>query len=72
MVRLMRFFFSSTSSTHTVTTSPHGADLAGVAHPPGGVELGDVDQAVLVDPDVHKDAEVDDIADGAGELHAGL
>ena len=35
-------------------------------------DLGDVDEAVLVDTDVHEDAEVDDIADGAGEHHAGL
>ena len=33
-------------------------------------DLGDVDKAVLVDTDVHEGAEVDDIADGAGEDHA--
>ena len=35
-------------------------------------DLRDVDEAVLVDADVDEDAEVDDVADGAGQLHAGL
>ena len=34
--------------------------------------LGDVDQSVLVDADVHKDAEVDDISHRPGQDHTGL
>ena len=34
--------------------------------------FGDVDQSVLMDADIHKSAEVHDIADGALELKAGL
>ena len=49
-----------TSTTHTVITSPHGQELRGVLHPPG--QAADVDQAVLVDADVHEGAEVDDVA----------
>ena len=60
MVRPIRPRFSSTSTTHTVITSPHGQELRGVLHPPG--QAADVDQAVLVDADVHEGAEVDDVA----------
>ena len=35
-------------------------------------ELGNVDQSVLMNPDVHKGPEVDHVAHGAGEDHAGL
>ena len=33
---------------------------------------GDVNQAVLMHADVHEGAEVNDVAHGAGEFHAGL
>ena len=32
----------------------------------------DVDETVLMDTDVHKGTEVDDVTHSAGELHAGL
>ena len=71
MDRLMRCFFSSTSRTITFTTSPTDTTSDGwldelVA------DLGDVDQAVLVDADVHKHAEIHHVADGARQHHAGL
>ena len=67
----MRFFFSSTSSTTTFTTSPTATISEGVLDEPAA-HLRDVDQTVLMDADVHEHAEVDDIADGAGEHHTGL
>ena len=38
----------------------HGKQLGGVLHPLG--QLADVDQPILMDPDVHKCPEVDDVA----------
>jgi len=35
-------------------------------------DLGDMHQTVLMDTDIHKHTEVDDIADRAGKHHAGL
>ena len=35
-------------------------------------DLRDVDQTVLVDADIHKDTEINDVADSAGQHHAGL
>ena len=43
--------------------------LAGVVQAARG-DLGDVDQAVLVDADIHEGTEIDDVADGTGEDHA--
>ncbi len=56
---------------HDLDDIPHLQHLAGVLHP-AVCHLGNVDQAVLVNADVHKYAEVDDIAHGAQEHHAGL
>ena len=33
--------------------------------------FGNVYQTILVNTNVHKDAEIDDISDGTGQLHAG-
>ena len=49
----------------------HGHHLGGVPNELVS-HLGDVNQAVLVDADVHKGAEVDDVANGARQHHAGL
>lgn len=46
-------------------------DLGGVADEAVG-ELRDMDEAVLMDADIDERTEVDHVAHGAGELHAGL
>ena len=45
--------------------------LAGVAQA-AVTDLRNVDKAILMDADIHEDTEVDDVADGAGQLHAGF
>ena len=49
----------------------HGQNLARVADKLVA-DLGDVNQAVLMDADVHKSPKVDDISHRAGEHHTGL
>ena len=56
---------------HDLYDVAHGEELAGVLDKLVG-NLGDVDEAVLMDADIHKDAKVDNIAHGACEHHAGL
>ena len=67
----MRLRFSSTSSTLTFTTSPTETTSEGwrdelVA------DLRNMHQAVLMHADIHKSAEIDDVAHRAAQLHAGL
>ena len=56
MERLICLRFSSTSSTLTPDHVPTRT-VRGVPQPPVA-DLGDVDEAVLVDADVHEDAEI--------------
>ena len=53
---------------HNVADLDH---LAGMVQAPVA-DLGNMHQAVLMDADVHENAEVNDVAHRAGQLHAGL
>ena len=65
------FFLLVHVQHHDLDDVAHGENLAGVLDELVG-NLGDVDKAVLMYADIHKDAEVDNVSDSAGALHQPL
>lgn len=68
--REMRFLGGSTSRTQTVTMSPTWQQSEGCLIKRVG-DPRDVHKPILMDTDVNKNAEIDDVAHRAGELHPG-
>ena len=71
MVSAMRCFFISTSTTPTLTISPHLERFAGVFDEAVG-DTADVHKSVLMYANVDERAEINHVAHRAHQFHAGL
>ncbi len=71
MVNEIRFFCKSTLKNLHVHNISHADHLQRVLDVPIG-HLGNVYQAVLMDADIHKDAKINDVADGTLQHHTRL
>ncbi len=67
----MRLFLLVYAQHYHLHHVAHGEHLGGMLHIPVR-DLGDMHQAVLMDADVHKRAEINDVPHCAGQHHAGL